>query len=54
MVFGTGGDLWGKIMTAADLLAELDAAAGVEPALARVSVIAAQPNSTSGCRQRFP
>lgn len=40
MVFDTGGDLLGGIMTAADLLAELDAAAaGTEPALARVSVI---------------
>ncbi len=40
MVFDTGGDLLGVIMTAADLLAELDAAAaGTEPALARVSVI---------------
>lgn len=40
IVFDTGGDLLGGIMTAADLLAELDAAAtGTEPALARVSVI---------------
>lgn len=39
IVSTSGGDLLGGIMTAADLLAELDAAAAAEPALARVSVI---------------